>query len=253
MPNPVFTILTASYNGSPYIDKWADSVVAQKYRPLEVVFVDDCSTDDTNAQLKEVSKRFNKHGINFVIVRNEKRLHYADSQRKAYEHSSGEFFGVLDVDDMLVPESVEYIMKLYMDNPKVGYIYTQFEKWDKTMTKKRGRGFSKKPPKGLSLLDMGARQVHAFSHWRTFSRRVGDVSLIWKKGQRCSVDKYMGYKLEEMAVGAFTPRVCYRYRFGTPGSISSTERSKAVWREVMKEASARRKKGKIKPKPIIQL
>jgi glycosyltransferase involved in cell wall biosynthesis len=251
--NPLFTILTASHNGSSYIEKWADSIVTQNYRPLEVVFVDDASTDETDAQMEEVAKRFKKRDISLVIVKNPKRLHYADSQKVAYENSSGQYFGVLDVDDMLISESVEFVMNLYLENPKVSYIYTQFEKWDKTMTKRKGKGFSKRPPNGLSLLDMGARNVHAFSHWRTFSDRIGDVSLIWKKGQKCSVDKYMGYKLEEMGVGAFTPRICYRYRFGTPGSISSTERSKAVWREVMKEASQRRKKGKIKARKIIQL
>lgn len=253
MSTDVFSILTASYNGSIYMDQWVESILTQKYRPLEVVFVDDCSSDDTPQRVGEISKKLRKQGIGFVYLRNQQRLHYSDSQRIAYENSTGSFFGVLDVDDQLVPESVEFIMKLYVDNPQIGYIYTQFEKYDKTMTKRRGKGFSKKPDKKMSLLDMGARNIHTFSHWRTFSRRIGDVSLIWRKGQKCSVDKYMGYKLEEMALGAFVPRVCYRYRFGTPGCISSTERSRAVWREVMKEASKRRKKGKIKAKPIIQL
>lgn len=253
MTNPIFTILTASYNGAPYISDWLDSVVLQKYRPLEVVFVDDCSTDNTHEQMAEVVKRLKKHDISLVVVKNEKRMHYADTQLIAYQHSHGEFFGILDVDDALAANSVDYIVELYQKHANVGYIYTQFEKWDKTLTKRRGKGFSKIPPKKQNLLDMGARNIHAFSHWRTFSKRVGDVSQIWKKGQKCSVDKYMGYKLEEMAIGGFSGRVCYRYRFGTPGCISNTERSRAVWREVMKEASHRRKQGKIKAKPIVSL
>lgn len=253
MGNETFSILTASYNGAIYLTDWAKSVIAQEHRPLEVVFVNDCSTDDTELRFTEVMKSFKKHNVSLKIIRNSKRMYYGDSLRLAFENASGNYFGILDVDDALVPNSVEYVMDLYRKHPKVGFIYTQFDKYDKTLRQRRGNGFSRAPSPGFSLLDMGIRNIHTFSHWRTFSRRVSDLSQIWKEGLRCSVDKYMGYRLEELSVGGFAPRVCYRYRWGTPGSISSTERSKQMWRQVMKEAMKRRKAEKIKAKGIVTL
>ena len=41
--NDKFTLLTAFYNGSQYLNDWVQSISNQCYRPLEVVFVNDCS------------------------------------------------------------------------------------------------------------------------------------------------------------------------------------------------------------------
>ena len=99
---------------------------------------------------------------------------------------------------------------------------------------------------------MGMKGKHTYSHWRTFSDRYPKLEKIWQQGLRSSVDKFMGYRLEEFGIGMFVDKVCYKYRQGSKGAISHTEKAMKQWEIVKKTAVSRRKKFKIKPKKIIK-
>lgn len=249
----LFSILTASYNNCLYLDDWCKSIISQNYRPLQVVFVNDCSTDDTLDKVNTYTSILKQHNIDLKIVNTIHRSYYASALKTAWQNASGLFFGVLDSDDMLEPNSVERIMKLYDKYPNIGYIYTQFSIYDNSMTKFKGLGFSCSPAARESLLDLAKRKKHGFSHWRTFSSRVPRVEKIFKDGLRSAVDKYMGYRLEELAQGIYLDLPFYKYRGWVPGCISATEKSKAMWKTIAEETIKRRVKYKYKPYPIITL
>jgi glycosyltransferase involved in cell wall biosynthesis len=248
--NNLFTILTASYKKLKYIPDYIDSILAQTYRPLEVVFIDDASKDDTLNCFKQYYDTFKDANISLKLLRNKKQQFCSNSYDRAYRLAKGYFIGVLDSDDMLVPDAVEYIMNAYELYPDIGYIYTQFECCDNKMKRKK-TGFCRGPKAGECLLDMGKRGIHAFSHWRTFSHRIDKLDKIWGPGLRCAVDKYMAYRLEEWSEGMFLNRICYRYRQGAAGAISYREPTKLVWKKVMNEARKRRARYKLYPKKII--
>jgi len=246
--NNKFTILTASNNCGKYLKGWSDSIIAQTYRPLEVVFVDDKSKDKTRKIIRELSKKITDSGIEFKHVVNSKRRYCSSSYNKALMLATGDYFGVLDADDTLKKTAVEYVYNLYQEYEDIAWIYTQFDICNMSMKKKK-RGWCKAPTKGRCLLDLGAK--HAFSHWRTFSRRIERLDKIFQRGLRCAVDKYMGYRLEELGPGLFTDRVCYRYRQRYSFSISTSENTKGSWAKIRKEAKKRRKLYSYEAYPII--
>tara|TARA_Y100000034_G_scaffold112257_1_gene146073 strand:+ start:2114 stop:4042 length:1929 start_codon:yes stop_codon:yes gene_type:complete len=249
---PLFSILTASFNKGKYLEDWANSVIAQSYRPLEVVFVDDASTDDTQKLVKGLFEKIMDAGVSVKHIRNDKRTHCASSYDVAWQNATGEIFGVLDSDDMLTEDACEFIVDLYKKHEDITYIYTQFDIYTKKWEFRR-KGYSLPPIPGESLLDMGKRRKHTFSHWRTFSSRFPRPQKLWKKGLRCAVDKFMGYRLEEFGKGMFVDRVCYRYREGAKGCISGTEKTKETWANIVNEAVSRRKRYKLKPHKIVVL
>lgn len=249
--NDKFTILTSSHNNVTYLDAWSESILRQSYRPLEVVFVDDANKDGTAKKIHELKPQFDEQNIDLKIVHNKKRLHCASSYQAGFNEATGYFMGVLDSDDMLTPQAVEYIMSLYKEKPEIGWIYTQFDICDKKM-KPRKKGFCRAPAHGESLLDLGKRGKHSYSHWRTFSRRVPKLEKIWNPGLTCAVDKYMAYRLEEWSKGMFVNTVCYKYREGVKKSISDQGKSKQVWRDIIKDAEKRRKRYKLEPHKIIE-
>jgi glycosyltransferase involved in cell wall biosynthesis len=250
--NKKFTILTSAYNSSKFFDLWAESILAQTYRPLEVIFVDDRSKDDTLTRIYDSKNKFEENDINIKVLVNESRKYCGSSYKKAWENSSGSFFGVLDSDDALVDDAVEYIMDLYNKNPKIAWIYTQFNMFDKKM-KFLKRGFCSAPKSGESMLSLGLKGQHTYSHWRTFSKRHPRLDKIWGVGLRSSVDKYMGYRLEELSSGMFVNRVCYNYRTGTPGAISRVEKAMQQWKKVKNDAVCRRKRYNLKPFKIASI
>jgi glycosyltransferase involved in cell wall biosynthesis len=246
-----FTILTAGRNNAAFINDWAKSILSQTYRPLNVIFVDDASRDKTSERVRSYSEEFENHGISLTLIKNKKRLFCSSSYQVAYENSvDSTYWGILDADDMLSNGAVSYIADLYEKYPKVTWIYTQYQSCNIRMTSK-GKGFCKPPKRGGSLLDLGKRNIHAYSHWRTFCHRFPKPKKLWKPGLKSSVDKFMGYRLEEFGIGLFTNKVCYMYRQGVSNSISKTEKTRQAWEDVKKEAFKRRKKYGLKAYPVI--
>lgn len=252
MANKTFSLLTASCNNASYLGDWLGSVLAQSYRPLEVVFVDDASEDKTEKYVHETAvPQLELAGISLKYIRNPNRMYYGTSLKRAWQNASGSYFGTLDSDDALVQDAVGNIVRVYENNAEVGYIYTQFRFCDIDL-KPLKVGFSSPPHKYGSMLDMGLARKHGHSHWRTFSARVPKLETIFKEGLRCAVDKYYAYRLEELAVGMFWNKVMYLYRWGDVRAISRTEKPRDVWREISAEAVARRKKYGLKAYPIVK-
>ncbi len=249
--NNKFTILTASSNKYLYLKDWMDSIIAQKYRPLEVVMVDDCSSDETKKFVKRLRKRFKENDIEFKYLRNNNRLHCSSSYKVAIKNATGDFMGVLDADDILVNDAVEYIMSKYNDHEDIAWIYTQFAIYNVNMRYIKD-GWCRMPTKWGSMLASGERRKSIYSHWRTFSKRCNDLNNVLPEGLKCAVDKYMGYKLEELGKGMFINRVCYKYRQGVKRGIVSKESTKATWKKLVQELVIERKKNGIKPYPIIE-
>jgi glycosyltransferase involved in cell wall biosynthesis len=249
--NNKFTILTASSNKYPYLNDWMESILSQKYRPLEVVLVDDCSDDDTRKLIKRFRKRFEENDISFNYLKNKKRLHCSSSYRVAIKNATGDFMGVLDADDMLVDDAVEYIMSKYNEHEDIAWIYTQFAICDANMKYVKD-GFCRMPTKWGSMLDSGVRRKQVYSHWRTFSRRCNNLNTVLPEGLRCAVDKYMGYKLEELGNGMFINRSCYRYRQGVKRGIVAKESTKLTWKKLVQNIVKNRNKNNIQPYPIVE-
>ncbi len=248
----MFTLLTASYNNISYLEQWMHSVLSQDYRPLRVSFVDDCSNDGTDVNFHKYAQKLANQDIQVEYVKNSKRLFYGNCLKIAYDMSKGDFFGCLDADDGLTSDAVSSVMEQYLKYPHIGYVYTQFKMCDINLNPTK-RGFSSCPPMGSSLLNEGKRNKHCYSHFRTFSNRVERLEKIWAKDMRCAVDKYMGYRLEELADGLFLDKECYLWRTGRKDSIGHTEPSRAQWTKVMIEARKRRTMWKLSPRPIIHI
>jgi glycosyltransferase involved in cell wall biosynthesis len=246
-----FSLLTAGFNTRPFIREWADSVLSQDYRPLEVVFVDDCSTDGTFDEAAALKGEFEDKDIVLKMLKNPCRSHYASTLKAAFRACSGFYVGVLDSDDRLVPHACEKIVPVYEGHPEVAWIYTAYLSFDSKMISGK-RGLSAYPKFG-SLLADGQRDRHTYSHWRTFTRRVDKPEEIFCDGLKSAVDKYMGYSLEEKAVGGFLDEVFYHYRYGLSTSITKTEKTIPSWKRIVKQFSDKRQKLGIVPHRIIKL
>jgi glycosyltransferase involved in cell wall biosynthesis len=243
--NNKFTIISSAYNKEKYLDDWVNSILVQKYRPLEVVVSDDCSSDNTSNMLDSYKSRFKDSGIEYKFIQNRKRLYCGSAYKNLVQYMTGSYYGVLDADDMLTEDAVEYIMGLYNKHKDIAWIYTQFLWCDENMKKKR-TGFNSAPGKNDSLLSMGDRRMHGVGcGWRTFNYKIERKDKIFPDGLTCAVDKYMAYRLEEMGNGLFVDRICYKHRghpIGSKNSVSSTKYAIKMWEEVRKKAHWRRKK-----------
>jgi len=246
-----FIILSSCFNKNKYLREFFQSIIKQTYRPIEIVIANDCSDDGSYETLLQLEKEAKNHDIEFKLVNNSKKLCCGSSYSNLMKYATGSFYGVVDSDDMLVPDAVRYVVDLYRQYPQVSWIYTQFQTCDRHMQPIQ-KGISRHPPEGMSILDLGEKRKHSYSHWRTFSNKINNPSELFCQNLKCAVDKYMGYKLEELGTGLFVDRVCYLYRQGVKRSVAASEKTKDTWLKITQEAVQRRIKNNIKAFPILE-
>jgi glycosyltransferase involved in cell wall biosynthesis len=100
--NPLVTIICLCYNHEEYVLESLFSVVNQNYAAVELIIVDDCSSDNSKAVIENWLHDFPK--IQFIA--NEVNLGSTKSFNKALKKANGEFIIDLAADDILVPNCV---------------------------------------------------------------------------------------------------------------------------------------------------
>jgi len=112
--NPLFSIITPSFNRSHLILKALDSVVAQTYRPIEVVIVDDGSSDDTRTVVNNWIKSLDEdEELQARYIRQE-NMGPASARNRGIAESSGKFLMFLDSDDCLYPDCLELFAVMFL-------------------------------------------------------------------------------------------------------------------------------------------
>jgi glycosyltransferase involved in cell wall biosynthesis len=116
--SPLVSVIMAAHNAAEHIGEALQSVLDQDWRPLEVVVVDDGSTDDTAAIVRRYP--------DVVYVRQDNQGPSA-ARNAAVEHSSGEFVANFDSDDLLPPTRVGDQARYLLAHPEVGAVFGRQE------------------------------------------------------------------------------------------------------------------------------
>jgi len=95
----VVSVVLPVYNGELYLSQALDSLLAQTYRPLEVIAVDDGSTDSTAAILRAYADR--------VITIRQPNQGTAAARNAGIARATGPYLSFMDADDILHPEKIE--------------------------------------------------------------------------------------------------------------------------------------------------
>lgn len=100
---PLVSVVIPAYNCAGTIRQAVASVLAQTYGELEVVIVDDCSTDDTFAVCQELAQGDGR----IRVQRNEKNTGPAGARNKGIALAAGEYIAFLDGDDRWLPTKLQ--------------------------------------------------------------------------------------------------------------------------------------------------
>jgi glycosyltransferase involved in cell wall biosynthesis len=112
------SVAITTYNAADYLREALESVVNQTYRPLEIVVIDDGSTDHT----KEVCDSFGP-SLKYFYQAQDGTMG-ASAQIRAIIETSGDFIAFLDHDDRWMPTKIEKQVQAMMENEKAGASFT---------------------------------------------------------------------------------------------------------------------------------
>ena len=113
---PLVSIVTPSFNQSPYLEETIRSVLGQTYERIEYILIDGGSTDGS----QEIIRRYSDRIAYWV---SEKDKGQTDALNKGFKVAHGDIFAWLNSDDLYHPHAVEEAVAYLMDHPQVGVVY----------------------------------------------------------------------------------------------------------------------------------
>ncbi len=111
LESPLVSVYIPSKNRRALLSTAINSVLEQTYSNIELLVVDDGSTDDTFAFLTQLADKNNS----IRIFKNEVSLGACAARNVAIKHAKGEFITGLDDDDVFLPNRVESLVNAYQD------------------------------------------------------------------------------------------------------------------------------------------
>jgi hypothetical protein len=188
----------AAHNSGRFVEKQSRAWYCKNYR-LEMVVVCDAPIDGTSETVQRLAAMDSRIRCK-ILPRN---VGVGAAYSIALSKARGEICGILDADDCLPPEAMTTIVKFYDALPDVGFIWTMHNWYNETMSKVR-RGISNPPSAGTIYASEDGFK-HVYSHWRTFRTKFRDQAVLFDPDLKCTVDKNLGYVLEQLTPGAFLP------------------------------------------------
>jgi len=113
------SIAIPAFNRERFIDDALESALGQTYEPLEIVVVDDASTDRTVDRVRLHSDP------RIRLFLNDRNLGQCGNRNLALAHARGELIKFLDSDDMLDPACVARMAHPFVQDPTVGLVFTR--------------------------------------------------------------------------------------------------------------------------------
>ncbi|MEU4405666.1 glycosyltransferase family 2 protein [Streptosporangium sp. NPDC023963] len=113
MTGPLVSVIVPNYNYAGSLELCLRALQEQTYRPIELIMVDDGSTDDSVAVAERLGVR---------VVRTERNMGVAGARNLGTTHARGEILVFVDSDVAAYPDSVEVAVGMLAADPKLGAV-----------------------------------------------------------------------------------------------------------------------------------
>ncbi|MDP1927158.1 MAG: glycosyltransferase [Thiobacillus sp.] len=125
MTHPTVSIIMPVYNGSKYLASAIESALAQTYPAIQLILVNDCSTDHSaeiiNGYLPDPRITFLSNPANSGV---------AASRNVALRHATGTFISFHDQDDLWLPNKLSLQVDALQRHPEAGLLHTRYARID---------------------------------------------------------------------------------------------------------------------------
>ena len=120
------SIVTPCYNGEKYLERFLKSILNQSYGNIELIFINDGSTDQTEEIIKKYKEEFDLHNIELTYLFQE-NAGQAAALNTGLKYVQGVYLLCIDSDDEISYDFVEQRVRFLVDNPSYMYCYGKAE------------------------------------------------------------------------------------------------------------------------------
>ena len=118
--NPLISVIIPVYNHAHTLRRSVESVFEQTYKPIEVIIINDGSTDNFTEIAAQIKKKFE------VKIINQENMGAPAARNLGFKESGGEYVIFWDADTMAKPGMLEKMANVLRCNASVSYAYSQF-------------------------------------------------------------------------------------------------------------------------------
>lgn len=128
--NPLASIIIPVYNTAPYLERCINSVVNQTYKNLEIICVDDGSTDGSELIVDEYAKRDSR-----IKVVHKQNGGESSARNVGIRMMTGQYVGFIDCDDWIEPEMYEKLVSAIIEKDVDMVASSWYKDYDETTIK----------------------------------------------------------------------------------------------------------------------
>lgn len=207
--DPLVSVISVFYNRSSYVRSSVASILDQTYRNLQVIIVDDGSTDDTLAALRSIDD-------DRLTILSQQNAGFTASMNNALAHARGTFVAVHASGDISYPTRIEKQAQVLKDRADIGVVGC----WIEDDSNVSSESVVKRSPDGLpfyaTLLKRGL-----FSHGEVMVRRdIYQAAGGYREFFKFAQDKDLWMRVARDTKYAIVPEVLYR-RMKIEGGVST--------------------------------
>lgn len=118
MKRGLVSVIVAAYNAQHLLPRCLDSLLAQTYSLMEIIIINDASTDNTQSVIDSYAARDNR----IIPLRMPVNSGAPAARNEGMKHSSGEFMTMIDADDRIATDTIELCVKDFVENPQLDYV-----------------------------------------------------------------------------------------------------------------------------------
>ena len=223
------SVVIPTYNCGEYICAAVESALAQTHRPIEVIVLDDGSTDDTRERLRA------NGGRGKYIYQASRGV--AAARNAAIAAAEGDVVALLDADDLCAPRRVERQLNLLSANPNVGFVACRAPIMELDGKFTGGLYDGGAPLEGTGdVVIAGDSALLRFIKAPFFltatvlmRKSVFEAAGGYDESIRVCSDFDLTLRLLQICDMACVNEKLYFYRRGRPGSLSATRRKTCEW------------------------
>ncbi len=120
--NDMVSVVLPVYNGERFISESIKSILNQSYQNIELIIVNDCSTDKT----EEIIKEFEKSDDRIRVIKNSSNLKLPKSLNVGFEQAKGSYYTWTSDDNMYMPNAIETMVSYLKDHPDISMVYSDY-------------------------------------------------------------------------------------------------------------------------------
>lgn len=249
--NPLISIIVPVYNSAKYLPKCLDSIISQTYQNLEIILVNDGSTDNSEKIINTYAKKDSR--IKTITQKNQGQ---SSARNAGLKEAKGSYISFVDSDDQINPSFISKLFSLYNSSVSITvcghefrYIKNNISKFPYQSELKPREAHESRKAYIIKLLTLDGR-MYSCNNKLFRAKVIKQHHLSFDEKLSFAEDTkfvliYLRYAKGEII---YTPLPYYIYNFGT--ETSTVKKTSTIWQNW--QTSYKFLKSWLGPHPTIQ-